>query len=274
MKKILLALLFVVLFPLSYIGELFAAPYLYVHDANRKLATVDIATGDVAIIGQMPVIMTDIAYSPSGELYGISFTDMYLINPENNAASQLIGPHGIPNANALVFGHDGTLYAAGTGDRYLHTIDPISAASSVYGEIGHRSAGDLAFYQGDLYLSSYLGQLIKIDLTANAAGTVIGTDFGYEDVFGLATAENGILYGVSETTIFQVDIMTGSGSFVLDYGGQGLGNSYGSTFILESIVNPPPPAAIPVPGAIWFLGSGALGVIVLRRKEKRPAGRV
>ena len=46
---------------------------MHVHDGNGGLATVDVITGDVSLIGNMGIVMTDIAFDPTGALYGLSF---------------------------------------------------------------------------------------------------------------------------------------------------------------------------------------------------------
>src|SRR5436190_2757551 len=87
-----------------------AAPILWVDDSDGTLGTVDVATGLATVIGQMPVVMTDIAFDPSGNLWGITFTELYRIN-QTTAGVTLVGSLGT-SANSLVFGADGTLYTA------------------------------------------------------------------------------------------------------------------------------------------------------------------
>ena len=242
----------------ALIGVAQAAPVLYVHDSSGKLGTVDVASGAVSLIGNMGVVMTDIAFDPSGNLFGLSFTRLYTINPATAAAS-LIGVHGIPGGNALVFGTDGTLYGAGASTNSLFAINRATGASSNLGNIGFFSGGDLAFKDSKLYLATS-NQLVRVDLTANASGTVVGP-FGFSNVFGLATAENGILYGISGTQVFSVNTVTGAGTLVSNFGGKGLGTSYGSSFFLES-------RPVPVPAAVWLFGSGLLGLVGAVRRKK------
>ena len=64
-----------------------SGPVLYVHDNAGKLATLDATNGDVDIIGNMGVTMTDIAFSPTGDLYGISFGRLYSIELKINIPS-------------------------------------------------------------------------------------------------------------------------------------------------------------------------------------------
>jgi hypothetical protein len=235
-----------------------AVPELYIHDAAGQLAKVDVPTGTVTAIGSMGLQMTDIAFDPTGVLYGMSFTGLYTINPLT-AAITFIGNHGVAGGNALVFGADGTLYAAGSSGA-LFTLNTGTGASSFVGNMGFASAGDLAFNGGDLYLASNTHQLVKVDV-GTGAGAAIGS-FGYSSVFGLATADNGVLYGVSGTTIFSVNTTTGAGTFVSNYGAQGLGASYGSSFYTEA------GASVPDSGSTLGLMAGAVAVLGLLARRK------
>ncbi len=235
-----------------------ADPVLYTHDAARVLATVDVATGAVTPIGTMSVVMTDIAFAPDGRLFGMTFTSLYEIDPET-AVTTFIGNHAVVGGNALVFGGDDVLFAAGsTGD--LYQIDPANGASILLGELGAASAGDLAFHGRDFFLSSTAGELIEIDLGPPATGTVVGS-LGFPDVFGLATADDGILYGISGTQIFSVDTETGAGTLAVDYGGQGLGQAFGSSFLGEALPTCP---SVPRPDCL------VAAKAKLKIKEKKP----
>lgn len=243
-----------------------AAPILHVHDGAGNLGTVDVADGSVDVIGNMGVVMTDIAFDPDGNLFGLSFTSLYRID-RNTGATTLIGAHGIAGGNALVFGLDGTLYGAGNSTTSLFTVDTATGAGTNIGNIGFASAGDLAFNGGELYLASSSDDLILIDLDGGATGTLIG-DFGFSGVFGLATAENGVLYGVAGTQVFSVDVATGAGTLASNFGAQGIGAAFGTSFFTEA--GAPPPGGTPVsePGALAFLGAGFVALAALRRRRE------
>lgn len=227
-----------------------ADPILWVNDSNGGLGRVDVSDGSVDLIGNTGVVLTDIAFAPNGDLYGISFTDLYRIDTTTAAATH-IGSTGISDGNALVFGHDGTLYGAGNTSADLYQINISSGAATALGNIGFNSAGDLAFVDGKLYLSSTTNRLIHINLTGTVSGTDVG-DIGFGNVFGLATPDNEALYGVSGTQVLLVDVANGAGTLVSDYGGQGLGIAYGSSFITE---------AVPEPSSMLLAGLGALTLL-------------
>lgn len=95
--------------------------------------------------------------------------------------------------------------------------------------MGFSSQGDLAFNNGTLYLAASNNQLVRIDLANGAVGTAVGP-FGFRSVFGLDTDTNRALFGFSHTTVLSVNLSTGVGTPVFDYGGHGLGRANGASF--------------------------------------------
>jgi len=240
---------------------------MYVHDSGGRLARVDVVTGDVDLIGNMGVIMTDIAFDPDGDLFGLSFNSFFSIN-RTTAALSLIGNHSVPGGNALVFGADGTLYAAGATSTSLHTINPATGASTNLGNMGFASGGDLAFHEGNFYLASTTSQLVRVDL-GNLSNTAAVGPFGVSSVFGLATGDDGVLYGVAGMQIFSVNTATGTATNPVNYGGQGLGAAFGQSFFTESGA-PPIDNVIPEPST-YALIAGAFGAALLSRRRLRKS---
>jgi hypothetical protein len=260
-KKIVIASVFVAAVGASAAA---AAPIMYVHDSGGRLARVDVATGDVNLIGDMGVIMTDIAFDPDGDLFGLSFFSFYSIN-RNTAAVTFIGNQSIPVGNALVFRSDGTLYGAGANSTSLYTINPATGSSANLGSIGFSSGGDLAFHNGEFYLASSTNQLVRIDLS-DLANTAAAGSFGVVNVYGLATGDDGALYGVAGTRIFSVDTATGAATNPINYAGQGLGDAFGQSFSTEAGA-PPVDTVIPEPSTCALI-AGALAALLLTRGRR------
>jgi uncharacterized protein DUF6923 len=236
-----------------------ASPVIWIDDSSGNLGTVDIGTHQVTVIGDMGDPLTDIAFAPNGNLYGVDFNSLFQINP-TNAVLTYIGATGV-SVNALVFGTNGTLYSASPSAANLYTINLTTGAATPIGATGFTSAGDLAFNGGQLYLSSSASQLIQLNFGNTVLGTNIG-NIGFANVFGLATADNGVLYGVAGTDVLSIDTATGAGTLLFDYSGHGLGAADGSAFITEAVI--PEPAT----GWLCILGMITVGLVV--RRTRRP----
>ncbi len=257
--KWILALLASVVFYTTTAGSATAAQVLWIDDDQGRLGTVDVGTGAVTVVGNMGVVMTDIAFAADGTLYGTTFTGLYKINT-TTAATTFIGSTGLSGGNALVFGTDGTLYTAAYDTSNLYKLNSSTGAATNLGGVGASSAGDLAFNGGNLYMTSTDNNLVKINLSP-VGGTNVGS-LGFSSAFGLATAANGVLYGVSGTSIYSIDPTTGHGTFVLNYSGHGLGAANGTSFITE--------AAVPEPSSVVMLGIAftTMAAVAHRRRSK------
>ena len=239
-------------------GIAMAGPVMWVGDSSGKLGTVDVVTGNVNVIGSMGATMTDIAFDPNGNLYGITFGALYSIN-KANAQSTLIGNLGT-SLNSLVFDSNGNLFAANSA---LYSVNTNTGSASLLGNGGasYSSSGDLAFVGGALYLSSAGSndKLVSLNTSTGFASNV--GSIGYGSVYGMATNDNVHLYGMSGTNVITINTTTGAGQFAVNYGGQGLGTAWGTAFVSEA--NPVPE---PETYAMMLAGLGLLGFMARRKK--------
>lgn len=219
-----------------------AAPILWIDDSRGQIGTVDVATGTATLVGPSGVVLTDIAFDPSGNLWGITFTNLYSIDKTTGAATN-VGSLGLNGANALVFATDGTLYTAAFNTNNLYTVNTSTGAATSLGSIGFSSAGDLAFNGGDLYLSSGSSELIRINLANLALSAAVGP-IGFSSVFGLATADDGTLYGVAGTQVFSVNTATGAGTLSTNYAPGPLLAANGTAFVTEAGATVPEPSTM------------------------------
>ena len=125
-----------------------------------------------SLVGSCPVFQ-DIAFLPNGNLYGLNGVGIYLIDT-STAVSTLISTTSIVRGSSFVGGSNGKLYSVGGST--LYEIDIIANTSTILGTVGCASAGDLSFFNGELYLTCVGNGLIKIDLTTTPiTSTLIGT---------------------------------------------------------------------------------------------------
>jgi len=127
---------------------------MYVDDSQGNLGTVRCCRRVAAVtIGNMGVVMTDIAFSPTGNLYGISFNSLYSIKC-HDCRSHAHWQHSIACGNALVFATDGHGLCSGLPNYFSLQHKYWTGASTNLGNMGFSSGGDLAFNSGSLYLAS------------------------------------------------------------------------------------------------------------------------
>lgn len=195
---------------------------LFASDANGNLGTIDTNQSPLDatahVIGNMGVVMADIAFSPQGALYGVDNTsNLYRINP-STAQVTYIGPLGI-FVNSLAFSASGTLYAASDS---LWTVNTSTGSVTLIGGLGgFQSAGDLVFDDtGSLFMTATSGDLVQVDPTA-ASFRDIGP-IGDTEVWGLAYGDH-TLYGLTadSNSVITIDPITGEGNLDEIFAGLG-----------------------------------------------------
>ena len=244
---------------------------LYASTADYALYQINPGTGSATAIGFIggalnPQRMEDIAFSPSGELYGVSdlrTNQLSSINP-NTAATTLIGNLGAGLSGvavALEFSSGGTLYTATTTGQF-GTINPFTGVAAFVGNIGFNPAGDLAFApNGNLYMSAGgIGgngpsSLVQVN-PLTGVGTLVGP-IGFSDVFGMDFIGN-TLYGLNDSgQLITIDPSTGTGTLVA--------NTSPTVIGLGLAVSP-----VPEPSSLLLLLSGlGLGRLTARGRARR-----
>ncbi len=237
---------------------------LYVHDSNGQLGKINLNTGAQEVIGDLGVVLSDIAFDPNGQLFGVDPSGLWSVDPKT-AQTTFVGGANFTGTsmNALVFDSRGVLYAAGR-DNTLYTIDPTTGEATSQGDIGFSSAGDLAFdASGRLFMSSTGNSLVEINQTTGA-GREIGP-FGFAKVLGLARDQNNTMYGYSYSNIFTIDTNTGAGTLLLNYAGSGLSQAFGGSFVTEA----PEPGSLPMA----LTAAGTVLLVIRRRMQSGLNGR-
>jgi hypothetical protein len=237
---------------------------LYVSTSRGEVGSVDEATGAYTPLLNS-IGFTDIALDPAGDLWGITFSNLYSIDLTTNTTN-LVGGLGGGGMNGLGFSNDGNLY--GTGRNGFYSIDTNTGAASQIASIsGFSSSGDLEYDKTrDLFWATSSGDslwTISKDGIANKVGNI-----GYRSVYGLAFGEDNTLFGYTgDGRQLALDPETGAGTFVKNITGMNgsAGTLWGSAS--HNVVLPTAPTqSTPEPSSI--LGLATLGVFMLRRKYR------
>ena len=216
-KTNLISLLFLLAFFEPLVGQ---APIgFYVVDDTGVLYTLTPETGVLKTIGDTGTVLNDIALSGEGQLFGVTSTHLYEVNP-STAEIELIGPLGISLASGLEFSADGSLFLSDaptpqTGN--LYTVDTATGAANQIGEIGFASNGDLAFDDiGRLFMTAtnFTTQFDLIEVDPNTgAGSLIGPH-GYGSLPAMDFDGESLVGVNSQGDVIELDRDTGAGSLI------------------------------------------------------------
>ncbi|MGB0660544.1 MAG: hypothetical protein ACPGNV_10220 [Mangrovicoccus sp.] len=185
------------------------AEQIFFADQNGRLGYNDNASGEMIMVGQMPQAMTDIAFTPDGEFYGITADAIYRINPET-AETQLIGEHGIPNADGLTAGPKGRLFAVSSSEEWLYRLDTQDGYSEEIESFEIRSGGGLMWTMAGFLLADENADIVHMSPVHDMPSTYYGEETGLSKIDALEMTEFGIL-GAVGTVIYKIDFHSRKG---------------------------------------------------------------
>jgi hypothetical protein len=120
--------------------------WLFAVDSSSRLFYIDPASGNPSMIGQTGFVrVTDIAFLPDGQLFGVTFDRLLQINPQTGAATPVGSGPGFTNVVALAADARGQLYATDTSGQFLR-INQTTGTATLLGSYGGGllGTGDLA----------------------------------------------------------------------------------------------------------------------------------
>ena len=157
-------------------GRTVSQELIYATIAGGDLYSFDLSDCTREFIGSTGQGFGDIAFTPNGELWGIVGAQLYHIDP-TTANATLIGFTGLKSVSLAAL-NDSTLLTE--FETNLYAVNTTSASSTFIDAIGFQAAGDLTWYDDDLYMVTSFGQIIKIVLNSSNTGilsvTAIGSD--------------------------------------------------------------------------------------------------
>lgn len=191
---------------------------IYGHSSNQLFRLELTGQGARAVpIGSFGAQITDIAMTADGQLFGVSFSNFYSVDPQTGH-TQLIGSMGVNDVNGLASVGNRLLASSTRGNFYY--VDRGTGRATRAGTFGQGvvSSGDLSLGPGGiLYLTAPSGariggadRLMRVDPVTGAATQVGNT--GLSAVYGLAFTggERNELIGFTESgVIARIDPQTG-----------------------------------------------------------------
>ena len=168
MKKILAGLF------LAISINSFSQQPIFATNSVGDLYSFDLANCTRHFIGSTGLQFSEIAFTPNGQLWGITDGKLFIIDTAT-ARAALTGITGLGYVS-LVGLDNNTLLAE--YDKKLYSINTVSGASSYIDTIGFHADGDLTWYDDDLYMVTSGGQIIRMVLNITNTALVSITPIG------------------------------------------------------------------------------------------------
>ena len=204
----------------------FAAPLVYVCDSTGRLATINLNTKVVKVIGKLGLVLTDIGFSPSGVLYGISFSQLYRVNPLTAKVTKVGTGLAVGGMNALTFNKSGQAVAASNTTTGFFVINTTTGRAQFAGaDGGFKSAGDFAYDGVHLYLAATGKKLVDFNFSTNK---YLSHPVTLVNLFGLVVPQKGALVGFAGTKAYRLNQVTGASTLYFDFTGKGLSQINGA----------------------------------------------
>ncbi len=206
--------------------DVFTAPLVYLCDSAGRLGTIDLDSKAVRVIGRMGVVLTDIGFAPGGSLYGVSFSQLYRVNPKTAKVTRVGAGLGVAGINALTFNRNGQAIAASFSRRGFYLINTATGRASYGGDNGpFTSAGDFAYDGTHLYFAAAGKKLVDYDF---ATLRYVARPVALNNLFGLVVPQKGVLIGFAGTKAYRLNPATGANTLHADLTGKGLSQIFGA----------------------------------------------
>lgn len=168
MKKLIIAFL------LAATHTAFAQQPIFATITGGDLYSFDLAHCSRTFIGATGIGFGDLALTTDGKLFGIAGGELFHINTSNANATS-VGFTGL-DAVSLV-GLDDTTLLAEAGKK-LYRVNTNTAMPQYLDTIGYQAAGDLTWYDDDLYMVTADGKIVRIVLNSTATAITSVTPIG------------------------------------------------------------------------------------------------
>jgi gliding motility-associated-like protein len=192
---------------------------VWIGDDNGDLFWVNHQTGVETYIGNMGRSMTDITWTPDGNLYGVDWVGnkIWKINPATAQTTFVTAIPGYDFSNALTSDGNGNLYLASRlafAGNTFHIIK-FNLASGIVTIVADltptflTSAGDLAFHNETLYLACSGNILASIDPSNGqiTSSYILGLPGG-ANIYGIVVKADGTVYLSDVNRLYSLNLST------------------------------------------------------------------
>lgn len=164
----------------------FFAQSILISEASRRIYRVNLNNCSSEFIVKVDYGVADISFDPSGNLYGVNNDGEFFHIDTLTGKTKLIHAFNQQKFNSLAISIDFIAYAIGK-DGALFTYDILGKKAKYLGNIGFSAAGDLTFYDGNIYAAVLGNKLVKIDISKPSnSKVVLNANFDWT-IFGLVS---------------------------------------------------------------------------------------
>lgn len=141
----------------------------FISDEVGDVYSFDRQNCETELVFDGQTLFSDIAFHPNGKFYGL-FSNGDLIEVDTlNGTTEVIHTFSELNINSLAISSDGIIYSMGLAGR-LWSYEIATGIETDNGSTLFSAQGDLAFYNGNLYMSAFEGLvLINFDDILNSS---------------------------------------------------------------------------------------------------------
>lgn len=194
-----------------------AAQQFHVITSDSRVMRLDISNCSVVPITSVSTSSTisDIAFAPDGQLYGITTNGRLLRINLDNGSTQVVHTFEVQNIfyTSLVADPNGVFYVAG-GLPFLISYNLNTGEETTHGMMGYSAAGDLTFYQGQLIMASSSNEMVNVDIGQPENSTAaFGFNLGGASVFGIVT----FVENCANTRTYATDDASMSGIYEVNF---------------------------------------------------------
>ena len=169
------------------LGRMFSQD-LYVSSSDHFIYRIDMTDCSVELV--IPLLLqslTDITFHPNGNLYGLSSDGrLFQIDTMNGTTVPVYAFVHDQSYNSLVASDDGTFYATGR-EGQLYSYQLAASTATYHGNTGFEATGDLAFYEGELYVAIIDNRIVKIDIADPSQSKIVIQGGQDGSIYGMAT---------------------------------------------------------------------------------------
>ncbi len=189
-------IIFLGLFLLSWNSYSQSVNTAYLCLSNGDIVLADLDNCSTTLVARLRgTSMFDIAQGDTDDsLYGIKGRDLYRIDLNTGLFTLLgslssAGFSGNFRVTSLVKESTGILLGVNSRGEQLFRIDVNALTATNLGATGFESAGDLTYFEGNLYMSAENDELVLIDVQNPGNSSLVGSlaSSGIDDIYGVVT---------------------------------------------------------------------------------------